>query len=187
GFRIEARKRLLWNCDEPLALTPKVFDTLFYLVKNAGKTIDKDELMAAIWPDTVVEENNLNKNISALRQLLGEKPGEHRFIATVPGKGYRFVASVVERSENGIQNVDVVPSDAVLPGLIRSKADKAGETHRVNPSHLRYWLIATLAIVSFAAALYLWQKRHSPSAGRIRSIAVLPFKPIAIESRNEAM
>jgi len=187
SFRIDSAKRLLWNGGEPQAVTPKVFDTLVCLVKNAGKTISKDELMAAIWPDTVVEENNLNKNISALRQLLGEKPGEHRFIATVPGKGYRFVASVVERSENGIQNVDVVPSDAVLPGLIRSKADKAGETHRVNPSHLRYWLIATLAIVSFAAALYLWQKRHSPSAGRIRSIAVLPFKPIAIESRNEAM
>src|SRR5882672_1401590 len=128
GFRVDAGKRLLWNSGEPVALTPKVFDTLFYLVKNAGKTISKDELMAAIWPDTVVEENNLNKNISALRQLLGEKPGEHRFIVTVPGKGYKFVASVVESSVDGVQDADSVPSDGALPDLIPSKADEAGET-----------------------------------------------------------
>ena len=187
GFRIEARKRLLWNCDEPLALTPKVFDTLFYLVKNAGKTIDKDELMAAIWPDTVVEENNLNKNISTLRQLLGEKPGEHRFIVTVPGKGYKFVASVVESSVNGIQNAGVASLDGTLPGLIPSKADKAGETRRVNSSHLRYWLVAALAIILFTAAFQLWRDGNSPNTGPIRSIAVLPFNPIAKESRNEVM
>jgi DNA-binding winged helix-turn-helix (wHTH) protein len=143
SFRVDAGKRLLWNGGEPQAVTPKVFDTLVCLVKNAGETISKDDLMAAIWPDTVVEENNLNKNISALRQLLGEKPGEHRFIATVPGKGYRFVASVVERSDNGIQNIDVVPSDPVSPILIPS-GNKAGETHRVSHWHLRYLLFAAL-------------------------------------------
>src|SRR5215813_10341969 len=120
-FRIDAGKRLLWHCGKPLALAPKAFDTLLYLVQNAGKTIAKDELMAAIWPDTIVEENNLNKNISALRQLLGEKPGEHRFIATVPGKGYKFVASVVESSVSGTQHVVVVASDGTLPSLIPSK------------------------------------------------------------------
>src|SRR5262249_2678194 len=187
GFRIDAAKRLVWGNGEPLGLTPKVFDTLFYLVKNAGKTIHKDELMAAIWPDTVVEENNLNKNISALRQLLGEKPGEHRFIVTVPGKGYRFVASVVESTVNGIQDAGVVASDGALPGLIPSKAYKAGETRRVYFSNLRYWLVAALAVILLTATLYLRQGARSPKAGTIRSIAVLPFKPIAAESRNEAM
>ncbi len=124
GFRIDAGKRLLWNGGEPVSLTPKVFDTLFYLVRNAGRTVMKDELMAAVWPDTVVEENNLNKNISAIRQILGEKPGEHRFIVTVPGKGYKFVASVVEITANAIQNVDVMPSGA-LPRFIASKVADA--------------------------------------------------------------
>src|SRR6266403_1578183 len=146
GFRIDAGKRLLWNSREQLALTPKVFDTLFYLVKNAGKTVKKDELMAAIWPETVVEENNLNKNISALRQLLGEKPGEHRFIATVPGTGYKFVAQVVESSANDIQDAEVVPVNGALPGLIPSSTDIAGETFRVNSTYLRYWFFAALAI-----------------------------------------
>src|SRR5215213_8074866 len=94
-FRLDAAKRLLLKGDgEPVALTPKVFDTLFYFVRHAGKIIEKDELMAAIWTDTIVEENNLSQNISILRRALGEKRGEHRFIATIPGRGFKFVAEV---------------------------------------------------------------------------------------------
>jgi pimeloyl-ACP methyl ester carboxylesterase/DNA-binding winged helix-turn-helix (wHTH) protein len=75
-------------------LTAKVFDTLLYLVEHRGELIDKATLMKAIWPHVVVEENNLNQNISALRRTLGESATEHRFIVTVPGRGYRFVADV---------------------------------------------------------------------------------------------
>jgi DNA-binding winged helix-turn-helix (wHTH) protein/Tfp pilus assembly protein PilF len=94
GFRIDGGKRLLLRKGEPVPLTPKVFDTLLYLVENRGKVIEKDDLMGAIWPDTAVEENNLNQNISTLRRVLGENRGENRYIATVPGKGYRFIARV---------------------------------------------------------------------------------------------
>lgn len=77
-----------------------------YLLRHSGTVIDKDELMREIWTDTIVEENNLNKNISTLRHILGEKPGEHRFITTMPGKGYKFVSEVkeiddAEKSEEG--------------------------------------------------------------------------------------
>jgi len=96
-FRIDSGKRLLFDGGgDPIPLTPKVFDTLLYLVSHSDKVIGKDELMAAIWPDTIVEENNLNKNISILRQILGENPGDHRYIVTVPGTGYKFVAKVHE-------------------------------------------------------------------------------------------
>ena len=101
NFCVDAGRRLLLNGgDEPIALTPKIFDTLLYLVSHSGQVIEKDELMSSIWPDTIVEENNLNKNISVLRHVLGENPGEHRYIVTVPGKGYKFVASVVESPAN---------------------------------------------------------------------------------------
>lgn len=184
NFRLDAGKRLLWNSGEPISLTPKVFDTLFYLIRKAGKTVTKDELMAAIWSDTVVEENNLNKNISVLRQLLGEKPGEHRFIVTVPGKGYKFVSSVVEHAVTGIQDDDVLPPDRTLPGLIPSKQDIEGKPRRLSFVRLHYWLVGALALVLFAMAYY-WQLSNSRSVGPIRSIAVLPLQNLTGDPGQE--
>ncbi|MGZ4965093.1 MAG: winged helix-turn-helix domain-containing protein [Limisphaerales bacterium] len=185
NFRLDAAKRLLWNSGEALPLTPKAFDALLYLLRNAGKTVDKDELMAAIWPDTVVEENNLNKNISILRQVLGEKPGEHRFIATVPGRGYRFVASVVKNSVNDVR--ESVPTHGTPPPLSTPRPGETGEAIPVSFSYRRYWLPAATAIILLAVTLFLWRASNAPKAGPIHSIAVLPFTPIATESRNEAM
>jgi DNA-binding winged helix-turn-helix (wHTH) protein/tetratricopeptide (TPR) repeat protein len=93
-FRVEVGKRLLLRGGAPVALTPKAFDTLLHLIQNRQRVVEKDELMQAIWPDTSVEENNLNQNISTLRRVLGESRGENRYIATIPGKGYRFIADV---------------------------------------------------------------------------------------------
>ena len=95
GFRVDPVRRLLFGADgEPIPLKPKVFDTLLYLVERAGELVDKQELLEAMWPRVVVEENNLNKTISTLRRVFGETRDEHRFIVTEPGRGYRFVATV---------------------------------------------------------------------------------------------
>lgn len=80
--------------DRPVAVTAKVFDALLYFVERRGELLDKRTLMKALWPDVIVEDNDLNQIISALRKVLGEMPGDHRFIVTVPGHGYRFVADV---------------------------------------------------------------------------------------------
>ena len=93
-FRMEVSKRLLFRQGQPVRLTPRVFDTLLVLVERRGEMISKDDLMRAVWPDTAVEENNLNQNISTLRRALGENRGENRYIATVPGMGYRFIPLV---------------------------------------------------------------------------------------------
>ena len=100
GFSLDPAKRLFTGGNgEPIPLMPKAFDTLLYLVENRGRVIGKDELFREVWPDTIVEENNLTQNVSILRKTLGEKPGEHRFIVTVPGRGYRFVADVRDGSQ----------------------------------------------------------------------------------------
>jgi DNA-binding winged helix-turn-helix (wHTH) protein/Flp pilus assembly protein TadD len=93
-FRVDPSRRILFRDADQVPLTPKVFDTLVLLVANHGQVLDKKELMSAIWPDTAVEENNLNQNVSALRRIFGETRGENRYIATVPGKGYCFTAEV---------------------------------------------------------------------------------------------
>lgn len=96
GFRVDPQQRLLLAGagGEPIPLAPKVFDTLLYFIERRGELLDKATLMKAVWPNVVVEENSLNQNISALRRALKEAPGEHRFIVTEPGRGYRFVAEV---------------------------------------------------------------------------------------------
>jgi TolB-like protein len=95
-FQLDLQQRLLISRADgsPIPLSPKVFDTLLYLVERRGELLNKTTLLKAIWPNIVVEENSLNQNISALRRALGESPGEHRFIVTEPGRGYRFVADV---------------------------------------------------------------------------------------------
>src|SRR5580704_5199298 len=123
-FRMDADKRLLLRKGQPIPLTPKVFDTLLYLVENRGKVIEKDDLMGAIWPDTAVEENNLNQNISTLRRVLGENRGENRYIATVPGQGYRFVPTV---ESTGFAQLTTEPvTVAVLP-FVNLSSDEDSE------------------------------------------------------------
>src|SRR5215203_5774246 len=89
-----ARRQLRGRGGVAVPLTTKAFETLLYLVGRSGVVLGKDELIGAIWPDTVVEENNLTQAISSLRHALGETRAEHRYIMTVPGRGYCFVADV---------------------------------------------------------------------------------------------
>src|SRR6058998_2467506 len=93
-FRIDAVKRVLWRDGELVQLTSKSLDTLLVLIEHQGQVVTKDDLIKTLWPDTVVEENNLTQQISMLRKVLGEKVGEHRYLVTVPGRGYRFVGEV---------------------------------------------------------------------------------------------
>src|SRR5258706_9661040 len=175
SFRIDAGKRLLWNGGgEPIPLTPKVFDTLFYLVENGGKVIEKDELMSAIWPDTVVEENNLNKNISALRQILGEKRSEHRFIATVPGRGYKFVADVRVIAGETVREI----SDNDLPN--------DGQVH--NQPRGRFIFAGVAVLIVVVTGSFFLSRRNTPvSLGIPKTIAILPFKPLVAEGRDEVL
>ena len=93
-FRVDARKRLLLREGNQVRLPAKAFEILLVLLEEKGRLVEKDELMRRVWPDAVVEENNLTVNMSALRKSLSESPGEHRYVVTVPGRGYQFVADV---------------------------------------------------------------------------------------------
>ena len=157
AFCVDSGKRLLLRDDEIIALTPKVFETLLYLVNHNGKVLEKDELMSAIWPDTIVEENNLNKNISVLRQVLGEKPGAHRFIVTVPGKGYKFVADVRTIS------VEKIPETS------DSKPRREGRSSK------RSAFAAAGVIAALAIAVLAFGYSYFNNQRQIDSIAVMPF------------
>jgi len=85
-------------------LTPRVYDTLLYLIEHAGELVTKTTLLQSVWSDVIVEEGNLTQTIHVLRRSLGESPLEHRYVLTVPGRGYRFIADV--------QALEMPPRDA---------------------------------------------------------------------------
>ena len=176
-FRLDASKRQLTGGDgQPIALTPKVFDTLLYLVRHRGKVIGKDELMREIWSDSVVEENNLNQNISTLRRVFGEKPGEHRFIVTVAGHGYRFVPEVTEYPDQG-------SGETVLP----EANDIAAQRSEMKPRSKMAAVGVLGALAIGAIGFYFWLANQPSADATIKTIAILPFKPLVAENRNEAL
>lgn len=111
-FRLEPRERLLARGEESVPLTGKAFATLLFLVERHGRLVPKQELMDAVWPDTVVEENNLDRNLSMLRKALGEQANGEPYIQTVPRSGYRFVAAV---TQNEVESFDPAPSTEPAP------------------------------------------------------------------------
>src|SRR4029450_2976226 len=94
NFVVDAGKSVLLREGQSVPLTPKAFEILLVLVRNPGRVLKKEELIEEVWPDAFVDENNLPRNISSLRKALGEGPAEHKYIVTLPGQGYRFVAEV---------------------------------------------------------------------------------------------
>ena len=118
-FRVDPRERQLMRNGEVVPLRPKVFDILLLLVQNSGHVLTKDDVMKQIWSNTAVEEGNISRTISTLRTVLGEHPRDHRYIETVPWRGYRFVANVrevwVEEALTRIASIAVLPFVSVNP------------------------------------------------------------------------
>src|SRR5450432_3841755 len=93
-FRVDPARETLVKAGVAVALTPKTFQILLVLVRHGQEIVTKDDLMKTVWPDTFVEEANLSRNIFMLRKALGESAQDHRYIVTVPGRGYRLAENV---------------------------------------------------------------------------------------------
>jgi TolB-like protein/DNA-binding winged helix-turn-helix (wHTH) protein/Tfp pilus assembly protein PilF len=172
-FRLEPMKRRLLRDGEPLRLTPKAFDLLLVLVDESGRTIGKDELLEKVWPGTVVEENNLNQNITALRKSLGDSRQESQYVATIPGVGYRFVAEVRK---------------AELPEPAATQSDVNAEPRRTTtrPSRLFRYALLILVPLILAALAYAWytKDKRSPLPS-VSSIMVLPLENLSGDPAEE--
>jgi DNA-binding winged helix-turn-helix (wHTH) protein/TolB-like protein len=193
GFRIDAVRRLLAGPDgQPIVLTPKVFETLLYLVEHAGQLCEKRTLMEAIWPRLVVEENNLNQNVSTLRRVLGERPGQHRFIVTEPGRGYRFVATVNTLSDASMaaaaewdarvqpaEPQTVVEGPAAAPPRPASdlqETERNGFATAVAARRFPNWRlgVAVAALLVLAAVVAYWLREATSPDGSASTAATPP-------------
>src|SRR5581483_2628685 len=91
-FQLDPHSRVLTNAGERVRITAKALEVLLMLVERGGETVTKTQLRAAVWGSSAVEDNNLNQCVSAIRKALGERAGEHEYILTLTGVGYRFIA-----------------------------------------------------------------------------------------------
>lgn len=112
SYRIDREQRVLLSEHEIVPLAPKVFDTLLVLVESTGRVIEKDELLKKVWPDTFVGESSLARNISTLRKVLGQSPGDEGYIQTIPKRGYRFVPEVRSPADTKITTAESASSPA---------------------------------------------------------------------------
>ena len=130
-FELSGAKRTLLKQGEIISLNSKTFDLLFTLIENHGKILSKDELLDKVWEGQFVEENNLTVQISALRKIFGESKNENKFIATIPGKGYKFVAEIsVSANEN---SRDLIVLEKSLPVSTRKNFETSliGRTREI--------------------------------------------------------
>ncbi len=172
-FRLETAERLLLRAGARISLTPKAFETLLVLVQNSGRLVEKDDLIKQVWPDAIVEEANLARNIWALRKALGDVNGAGAYIETIPKVGYRFVAPVtelpVQENGNGIRRPPekprVIEEEGKAPTPPVALPSKAIE---------RPWVLAVLVAVALAsvALVGVWRGR-TPSTKADASLTFL--------------
>jgi DNA-binding winged helix-turn-helix (wHTH) protein/tetratricopeptide (TPR) repeat protein len=181
GFELEPRERRLLSDGKPLALTPKVFDTLVYLVENAGRAVSKDELLKALWPRGYVEEATLSNQVWQIRRALGDTAKDTRFIETLPKLGYRFVAPVVcERASSAasVPPSPVSPTPPAIPETSAAPAPRSSVSSR--------GAIAVTALAALMCSLAWWAWRHrtpEPVAGD-RSVAVMGFHNLSQNTKD---
>ena len=213
GFVLERSQQRVFGADgRELSLTPRHFTALLLFVENAGALLDKETLMRALWPGLVVEDNNLSQTVSSLRRVLGEDPPGSRFIQTVARRGFRFIAPVRVLDGGGIDapsGFTRTPSpDPPSPATSAATDEdvEAGKNLGTTPAGVslgrpdlgrRDWFrrAAVGGLLTAVAAVigtlgWTWQRKSAPASGLSAAratLAVLPFKPLAAESRDELL
>ena len=159
-FRVDPGKETLRRDGEPVPLTPKTFQILLILVRNSKEVVTKDDLMKMVWPDTFVEEANLSRNIFMLRKALGETAQDHRYIVTVPGRGYRLA-----------ENVRLVPEQEVTV-VAASHSSLQIDVRETNP---RRWVSVAVVLLLAAAGAFWFASHRRPVLSAKDTVVLADF------------
>jgi serine/threonine-protein kinase len=206
GYRLDTQTRELRDGrGAVVALTAKAFDTLCFLIENRQRVVGKEALFAAVWPGRVVEDNNLTQAIATLRRALGTDGSDHRFIVTVPGRGYRFVAGVEE--DDGAQGEAGNLAPAATASSMAPPA-AATETDTPAPPPATIWrqpiTVGALLFLLALFAVIAWRMRDasapapdsratapasqaSAAPAHRTALAVLPFRSLSSGPGDEGL
>ncbi len=202
-FSLDPTRRVLERNGESIVLHPKAFELLLALIENRDRILTKNELLNTVWEGQFVEENNLAVQISTLRKVFGEKREEHRFIVTVPGKGYRFVAKVsaenhadndffdTEFADNGFgekTKTSFVAADVPLP-----------KETLLPPVKRNYflWLSAGIGLLVLFSGIFFWRDgdRSQPkqlkltkltASGKVNAATLTPDGSYAVFAQKDS-
>jgi Tol biopolymer transport system component/DNA-binding winged helix-turn-helix (wHTH) protein len=194
-FRLDLANRLLFRGAEQVPLKKKAVDLLLLLVEHQGQVLTKDELMQELWPDTFVEESNLSQHIYLIRRALGEGPDNPEYIATIPGRGYRFVADVTKiEDETEAVIVETHTVSRIVAQEEMSSAGYLSDGDLARPlssaeyliglakRHKRGVAVACVALCALAGTLglglwYWFGLKRDPPAGEVARIAAFTSFP----------
>lgn len=160
-FTADVVRRSLYRGEDLIPLSSKAFETLTVFLQNSAKTLTRETLIEEIWNDTVVEANNLNQQISALRKAFGDR----NFIVTIPGKGYSFVVPVRRSAEADI-------AQRKRPRRSRLFLNTASFDHARRTG----FTIAMLYILAFCSPFFISAVRNTVAGNQSQSLAVLQFR-----------
>jgi TolB-like protein/DNA-binding winged helix-turn-helix (wHTH) protein/Flp pilus assembly protein TadD len=191
-FRLDTANHLLWRNGDRVPLAPKAFDVLAYLVEHAGRLVTQDEILEALWSETYVNPEVLRKYILEIRRTLGDRPDSPEFIETMPKRGYRFVAPVLE--ESTVEPLVAATSPAIEQPATEENAGPAAASSEEESSSGRYrlWMLVVLPILMVLAAAAIARQHFRVTRNRVdvtslknTSIAVLPFADMSAAKDQE--
>lgn len=180
-FRLDTANQCLWRGQERLAIPPKPYDMLRYLVENPGRLVTQDEFLEKIWPETYVNPELIRKYILDIRKVLGDRPDKPEFIETVTKRGYRFIAQVVD--DRAAEPADLYRSDATAAHAKEQSQEHEAVRfeHQRSPLKRSLWKFLFLPLLAVVAAVGIGREfrlarngLYLPSSNN-PSIAVLPF------------
>jgi DNA-binding winged helix-turn-helix (wHTH) protein/TolB-like protein/Flp pilus assembly protein TadD len=184
-FELDTVRRQLWRDGEIVALHSKAFDLLAFLVQNNGRLVSKDEILDTVWENNFVEESNLLVQISNLRKALGETKNSPRFLITIPGKGYKFIAPVEDELIIETHSVAELTIEEISPEHLALPEKQTSTFPR--------WAIAAAVLLICLIGFFAYRHYSEPpkndltSTASVSSIAVLPFQFIQSEAQNEGL
>ena len=188
---VDSKDFRVTRAGEPVVLTPRAFDVLLVLLRNAGRVVEKQEIFESVWKDTFVTDNALVKIIKELRAALGDEADKPHLIETVPKRGYRFIANVTRDQPEAVSGeppVDV--GDAAIPGEVGVEAaadDRVSSQDTIVKRKDLILLLVGAILVAVMTGWILYRQSTKPSRQPVHSIAVLPFKPLSADSRDESL
>jgi TolB-like protein/DNA-binding winged helix-turn-helix (wHTH) protein/Flp pilus assembly protein TadD len=187
AFRLDTANHVLWRDGDRVPIAPKAFDVLAYLVEHAERVVTQDEILEALWSETYVNPEILRKYILEIRKILGDRPDNPEFIETLPKRGYRFVAPVID--ESTVEPQDVPTSHATEEKVGPATAPSEGQGSSGKHRRWKFAIIPLLAVVAAAAIarhhfLVARNRANAPSL-KNTSIAVLPFEDMSAAKDEE--